>query len=48
MEDRSIILTGRDAKRFRDNIKNPVKVSKEELQRMRENYKMFKLKVTTK
>ncbi|RGQ99836.1 MULTISPECIES: hypothetical protein [Bacteroides] len=34
------ILLGEDARRFEERIKNPRKVSKEELERVRKNYEL--------
>ncbi len=36
------ILRGRDARRFMKAIANPQKVSRQEIERMRESAKMFK------
>lgn len=34
------ILSGEDARRFEERMKNPRKVSKEELERVRKNYEL--------
>ncbi|HJA56117.1 MAG TPA: hypothetical protein H9951_12215 [Candidatus Bacteroides intestinigallinarum] len=34
------VLLGEDARRFEERIKNPRKVSKEELERVRKNYEL--------